>query len=76
MARRNVTLEGWRAALLDEALFRAAAGLSASTEPARATSIVTTLEIRISADQVTGALELRFDSVVEGPVTTVLSPPF
>ena len=75
-SNRPVTLEGWRNALLDEVLFRGASQLSDAGEPAGDRSLVTTLTVRFTAIDDNGSLELILDSLVDGPIVTVLTPPF
>lgn len=70
-----VTLDGWKAALVDEVLFRTAWNLSSRGEPDGTRSVQTELVVHVSVAS-DGGLLLRFDSFVDGEVTTSLMPPF
>lgn len=73
--QRLVTIDGWKTALLDEALFRAASQLSDQGSPSGRPTVQTELTLTISVD-IDGSLRLRMDSLVDGPVVTTLTPPF
>jgi hypothetical protein len=75
MPDRNVTPEGWGKAVLEEVLFRGASQVSADT-PAPGAVVEVTLTTRITADPVTGALELRVDSLTDDALVTQLHRPF
>ena len=72
---REVTLDGWKVALLDEVLFQAATKLSDAGEPAPEPKVTTSLDVTITAAD-DGSLLLQFESEVDGTVSTSLHPPF
>jgi hypothetical protein len=72
---RRVTIDGWKTALLDEVLFRAACTLSDRGSPDGSTTVEAELRVLISATP-DGDLLLRMDSLVDGPVVAALTAPF
>jgi hypothetical protein len=71
---REVTLDQWGRALLEEVLFRAAEAVSASAGAQAAVEVV--LSFRITPREEDDCLELRTESSAEAPLVTRLRRPF
>lgn len=75
-AVREVALEQWGRALLEELLFRAAESVSATdSRPAR-DAVEVVLTFRLTPRLADDALEIRADCSAEPPLVTLLPRPF
>jgi hypothetical protein len=71
---REVALDQWGRALLEELLFRAAEAVSAGSR--RGDSVDVSLTFRLTPRVAEDALEIRTDSSAERPLVTRLARPF
>ena len=71
---RDVPLDQWGRALLEELLFRAAEGVSAGARSGD--SALVTLTFRVTPRVADDALEIRTESSAEAPLVTRLARPF
>jgi hypothetical protein len=73
-AVREVTLDQWGRALLEELLFRAAQAVSAGSRSGDAVEL--SLSFRVTARVAEDALEIWTESAAEAPLVTRLARPF
>ena len=73
-AAREVSLDQWGKALLEELLFRAAQ--CASQSESAASSIEVSLRFRVTANVADDCLEIRTERAAEPPLATRLPRPF
>ena len=73
-AVREVALDQWGRALLEELLFRAGEAVSAA--PSAQDSVEVSLRFRITPRTAEDALEIRTESSAEAPLVTHLRRPF
>jgi hypothetical protein len=73
-ALREVTLDQWGRALLEELLFRAAQAVSAGSRSGD--SVELSLTFRLTPRLAEDALEIRTESAAEPPLVTRLARPF
>jgi len=71
---REVPLEGWGKALLEEILFRAAEAASAGSPGGGAVAV--SLTFRLTPNVAGDYLEIRTESTAEPPLVTRLERPF
>ena len=71
---REVPLERWGKALLEEILFRAAERVTAG--PRDASSVEVALTFRLTPNVADDCLEIRADGAAEPPIVTRLTRPF